>query len=375
MSMELHRCFRCGWCKLPSDFVDYNCPSYAKFRFESFSPGGRLWLIRAWLNRELTWSENFAKILFSCVACKNCAEQCKMRFKDEIVDWITSAKSLAIEKGLAPPKVRDFLENIAKHGNPWGLPRAQRASWLDLNKFEGEGDLLYIGCECAYEERGQKMAKNVIELFKIAGLSFGTLGNEEECDGNEAYMLGELGLFQELASKNTQKFKELGVKKVITISPHAFNAMKKYPDRDFEVLHFTQLLLELIQKGKLRLSELDLTVTYHDPCFLGRHNGIYSEPRKILKSIPGLKLVEMKRNKENSFCCGGGSGNFVFDLLGGSESPARLRVREALNTGAEILAVACPICKAMFEDAVKDEGSDLEVKDIAEILLRSAERI
>lgn len=376
MSPELHRCFRCGWCKLTSNFTDYNCPSYVRFRFESFSPGGRLWLARAWLNGEIAWSEHLAKVLFSCVGCKNCVETCKMKFRDEVLDWIISAKRDAVEKGLVPAKVRDFLENIVKHGNPWGLPRRQRLSWLDLDKYRGEEYLLYIGCECAYEERGRGMAKNVIELLKVAGVSFGILGDEEDCDGNEALMLGEYGLFQELASKNTQKLREMGVRKVLTVSPHAFNAMKKYLGRNFEVLHFTQLLLELIQRGRLRLSELKCTVTYQDPCFLGRHNQIYSAPREVLQSIPGLRLVEMRRSKENSLCCGGGGGNFIFDLLKGSDSPARLRVREALETGAEILAVACPICKMMLDDAVKDEDLEkyVKVRDVAEILLSSTKR-
>lgn len=371
MSLELHRCFRCGWCKLPGDFVDYNCPSYSRFRFESYSPGGRLWLARAWLNREIDWSDRLSEIIFSCVACKNCVEHCKMGFKDEILDWIISTKSAAIENGLAPPKVRDFLENLAKYGNPWGLPKSKRASWIkEVKGYNGDEFLVFLGCECDYEERGAKMAKNFIEILKIADVSFGVL-EDEICDGNEALMIGELGMFQQLASKNLQKFKEFGVKKVVTISPHAYNAMKKYTDRDFEVIHFTQLLLDLLKKAKVELSKLKSTVTYHDPCFLGRHNQIYEEPREILRSIPGLKLVEMRRNRENGFCCGGGSGNFVFDFLKGSNSPAKLRVREALNTNAEILAVACPICKAMLEDAVKDEGLNIEVKDVAEIILSS----
>lgn len=374
MSLELHRCFRCGWCKLPSDFVDYNCPSYSRFRFESYSPGGRLWLARAWLNKEIDWSDHLSEIIFSCVACKNCVEQCKMGFKDEILDWIISIKSEAIEKGLAPPKVRDFLENLAKYGNPWGLPRSKQASWIkEVKSYSGEDLLIFLGCECRYEERGAKMAKNFIEILKIADVSFGIL-EDENCDGNEALMIGELGLFQQLASKNMQKFRELGVKKIVTISPHAYNAMREYTDRNFEIIHFTQLLLELIKKGKLELTELKSTVTYQDPCFLGRHNRIYEEPREILRSIPGLKLVEMRRNRENAFCCGGGSGNFVFDFLKGSNSPARLRIREALDTNADILAVACPICKAMLEDAVKDEGLKIEVKDLAEIVLSSLEK-
>jgi len=374
---QIHRCFRCGYCKFPSDFTEINCPSYSRFRFETYSTGGRLWLIWAWLKKEMEWSEHFAEIVFSCATCRNCVEHCPMRFSDDIVDWIVAARSDMVEKGLMLPNVRDFLKNISKHGNPWGTARSKRDTWAEgIRRYEpGDEYLLYVGCVGSYEKRGQRMARTLAELLEKAGASFGILGFEEDCDGNEVYMLGEMGLFQELAKRNTEKFKELGVKKVVTLSPHAYNSMKnKYPrPDDFEAFHHTQLLLELIQKEKIELSELEAKVTYHDPCFLGRYNSVYDAPRQILKSIPGIELKEMNRSRENSFCCGGGSGNFVIDLLGGKESPARIRVREAYETGAEILAVACPSCLMMLDDAVKDEGleGELTVKDITELVKES----
>ena len=377
---QIHRCFRCGYCKFPSDFTDFNCPSYSRFRLETYSTGGRLWLIWAWLKKEIEWSEHFAEIVFSCATCRNCVEQCPMGFSDDIVDWIVSARSDMIEKGLALPHIRDFLNNISKHGNPWGTARSKRDSWAEgIRRYKpGDEYFFYVGCVGSYEERGQRMARNFAELLDKAEVSFGILGAEEDCDGNEAYMLGEMGLFQELAKKNVQKFKELGVKKVVTLSPHAYNSMKnKYPRfGDFQVFHYTQLLSEMIQQEKIELSELKAKVTYHDPCFLGRHNGVYDAPREILKSIPGIELTEMERTRENSFCCGGGSGNFVTDLLGRSEeSPSRIRVREAHGAGAEILVVACPSCMMMLDDAVKDEGLEdaLTVKDIAELVKESSE--
>lgn len=376
---EIHRCFRCGYCKFPSDYSEYNCPSFSRFRFETYSTGGRLWLLWAWVKKEVEWSENLAKILFSCVTCKNCVEHCPMKFKDDIVDWIVSARKDIIEKGAVLSSVRNFLNNVHKYGNPWGEAREKRAVWAEDVKRYKPGDelLFYVGCVGSYDERGQRMARSFAELLEKAEVSYGILGSEEECDGNEVYVLGEIGLFQELAKKNTRKFKELNVKKVVTLSPHAYNAMKnKYPRYGaFEVFHYTEVLLKIIQEAKLKLSELNVKVTYHDPCFLGRYNNIYEVPRKILKKIPGIKLVEMDRNRENSFCCGGGSGNFVMDLLGGSEeSPSRIRVREAYETGAEILVVACPSCLTMLEDAVKNEGLEKElfVKDISELLKESS---
>ncbi|MFX1255799.1 MAG: (Fe-S)-binding protein, partial [Promethearchaeota archaeon] len=368
----------CGYCKFPSNFTDFNCPSYNRFRFESYSTGGRLWLIWAWSNKEIEWSDHLAEIVFSCNTCRNCVEQCPMKFSEDIIDWIIGARSDIVEKGLAPPSIRDFLDNIYQSGNPWGMPRSERDVWAEGIKHYTPSDeyLFYVGCTGSYEERGQRITRTLSEVLTKTGISFGILGAEEECDGNEVYMLGEIGLFRELAKKNVQKFKDLSVKKIFTLSPHAYNSMKnKYSGiGDIEIRHYTHLLHEMIQKGKIGLSALNAKVTYHDPCFLGRYNGVYAIPRDILKQIPGVELVEMERNRENSFCCGGGGGNFVFDLLGRSrDSPSRIRVREAHKTGAEILVVACPNCMTMFDDAIKAEGLDgeLAVKDISELVKES----
>jgi len=378
-AQQIHRCFRCGYCKFPSNFTNFNCPSYNRFRLETYSTGGRLWLIWAWLRKEIEWSEHFAEIVFSCAACRNCVEQCPMKFSDDIVDWIVAARSDMVEKSLVPPHIRDFLNNVSKHGNPWGTARSKRDAWAEgIRRYKpGDEYLFYVGCVGSYEERGQRMARSLAEILDKAEISFGILGSEEDCDGNEVYTLGEMGLFQELAKKNSQKFKELGVKKVVTLSPHAYNSMKnKYPRfGDFEVIHYTQLLSDIIKQRKIELSALKAKVAYHDPCFLGRYNGVYDTPREILKAIPGIEITEMERTRENSFCCGGGSGNFVIDLLGGSEeNPSRIRVREAHGTGAEILVVTCPSCMMMLDDAVKDERleDELTVKDIAELVKESA---
>jgi len=186
--------------------------------------------------------------------------------------------------------------------------------------------------------------------------------------------MGSTSLFQELAEENIQKFKDLGIKKIVTLSPHSYNAIKNdYPEfgGNFEVYHYTQLLRDLIKDEKLDLSKFDAKVAYHDSCFLGRYNNEYDAPREILNAIPGIELVEMERNRENSLCCGGGGGNFYTDFLGEyKDSPARIRIREAYDVGASILAVACPICLTMLEDALKVEGLEekMAIKDISEIV-------
>lgn len=373
----IHRCFRCGYCKFTDDYQDYNCPSYRKFRFEVYSPGGRMWLIRAWLNHEIEPTAGFAKILYSCATCNNCVEHCVMPFRGDLVNIFESAKGELVEGGLVPREVRDFLEAIGKYSNPYQGPRKLRGKWsegLNVRQYSGEEFLFYVGCVGSYDEIGQRMPMFVVPLLAEAGLSMGILGSEEACDGNDVKALGEMGLFEKLAENNIRKFNENGVKKIITLDPHAFNAFKnEYPKMGvgFEIWHYTEVLAELIKDKKLSFSEYDKKVTYHDSCYLGRHNEVYEPPREILKSIPGLELVEMSHHRENAFCCGGGGGNFITDMIGaGEDSPSRIRVREAMDTGAEILAVACPICLKMLDDAVKTEGFEerLKVQDVAEIV-------
>jgi Fe-S oxidoreductase len=376
----VHRCFRCGYCKFTSDYTDFNCPAYRKFRFETYAPGGRMWLIRAWLNDEIKTSERFQEILYSCATCANCVEHCVFTFSEDLVNIFIAAREELVNEGIIPPPVRDFLKNINVNGNPYKEPANERGKWAEgtsIETYDGQEYLFYVGCVGSYDERAKKIAATVGSLLVKAGVSLGILGEKETCDGNEVRTLGEAGLFQFLAEQNIESFKKLGIKKIITLDPHAFNAFKKdYPGLggEFEVYHYTQVLAQLIRAGKIDLKEYKARVTYHDPCYLGRHNGEYKAPREILKSIPGLELIEMDRNGENAFCCGGGGGNFFTDILGGGEdSPNRIRAREALDTGAGIIAVACPQCAKMLEDGIKAEDLDdkLRVMDLAEIVMQA----
>lgn len=375
----IHRCFRCGYCKFPQDWSDVtNCPAYARYRMESYSSGGRLWLIRAWVEGEIPWSEHLANIVFACAACKNCVEKCPLSFRDEIVNMVIAAKSEMVELGQLPKTVKTYLQNVQLHGNPYGLPAKRRQEWmadLDLPAYAGQPYLLYVGCEGAYDTRAQEAARALARVMTRAGVSFGVLGNDEVADGNDVAMLGEDGLAETLAEKNIARFQERGVQTIVTFSPHAFNAFKQiYPRHGgvFEVKHYTQLLADLLVKKQLKsTAEKKAKVTFHDPCLLGRWNGEYKAPRKILQQLPGVELVEMERNRKSALCCGGGAGNYAIDLLGGSEeSPARLRAGQAQETGAAILATACPNCLTMLEDAIKVEGLDtsLRVMDLCEIV-------
>ncbi|HOJ43774.1 MAG TPA: (Fe-S)-binding protein [Syntrophorhabdaceae bacterium] len=374
----IHRCFKCGYCKFPENWIDVNnCPPYGRFRMESYSCGGRLWLTRAWLTEQLKWSEHLAEILYACTTCKNCEVKCPLRFSGDIVNMVVAAREVMVEKGTIPNKVKTFFENVELYGNPYGLSKSQRASWANngIERFNSHKYLLYVGCAGSYDERAKKAIFALARILKKAGVSFGILAEDEVCDGNEIRSLGEQGLFEILAEQNIEMFKKNGVRDVITFSPHAYNVFKNYypaSGGNFNVYHYTHILYDLLLQKRLRLKDSrGLKITYHDPCFLGRWHKEYEIPRQVIRAIPDAQFIEMEKSRDASLCCGGGSGNFYIDLLGGSpDSPARRRIREALTTGADIVATSCPKCLIMLEDAAKEEGLDqvLTVKDLSEII-------
>jgi succinate dehydrogenase/fumarate reductase iron-sulfur protein len=321
--------------------------------------------------------------IFRCLNCRRCDIVCPISLEVSS-KTMERLKSEAVEKGYAPPPIRDFLENVFKFGNPWGMSPSKRAMWaedLGVSRFDSQKHdfLLYIGCTGSYDTRGQEAAKSLTRLLLKARISFGILGDKEISDGNEVNRMGEKGLFEEVATKNIDTFNALGVKKIVTLSPHAFNTFKnEYPalGGNYEVMHYTQLVGNLIDGHRLKLTENGAKkVTFHDSCLLGRYNQEYEAPREILRALPGVELVEMKRIKENSFCCGGGGGNFVTGLDEGKQRANITRIKEAHATGAAILAVSCPKCLIMFEDAIKTENleNEMVVKDISELLLEASD--
>jgi Fe-S oxidoreductase len=351
-----------------------------KYRFDTFAPGGRMWLIRAWLQGDIQNSERFQEILYSCATCGSCVEHCAFIFKEDLVDIFIAAREEIVGLGHIPPIVRDYFKSIHIHGNPFKLPAKERGDWandIPVEPYDGQEYLLYIGCVGSYDERGKKISQALGTLLSQAGVSFGILGDHEICDGNEVRVLGETGLFEYLATANIGLFRKQGIRKIITLDPHAYNVFRaEYPalGAELEVFHYTQILASVLKDNRLALKGFEAKVTYHDPCYLGRHNGEYRAPRQILAAIPGIDLLEMRQSKENAFCCGGGGGNFFTDILGGGEdSPNRIRTRHAMETGASILAVSCPQCAKMLEDAIKveDPQAKIEVMDIAELVLKA----
>jgi len=331
------------------------------------------------------FNEELRDLVYSCTTCNKCVAMCKKVSRAlPLVEIIEKAREfLLVEKMAGPmPEQVGVLKNMHVRGNPWGNPSHERTQWaegLDI-KFaskENKVDVLYfVGCASSYDAQGQKIAKSVSKILKQADINFGILENET-CSGHEARRMGETGLFAYLSEANMEMFKQAGINHIVTGDPHSFYSFnQEYPDQDngLKVQHYTQFLNELIDDGRLRLTtKLNKTVTYHDPCYLGRHSEIFEEPRKLIQSIPGVTLVEIENNKQDSDCCGMGGGRMWMEPPKGlmsSQAIAEKRINQALDTGAEMLLTACPFCKISFTDAVKvlDKEDAIQIIDITELI-------
>ena len=325
-------------------------------------------------------------VLYLCTTCRSCDIKCKASAAGvTLVDTIENGRKLLVEKTVGPlPEQVKSLESIATEGNPYGEPASARLNWIrELMKQkdlrckilpdDGTADvLLYAGCTASYNERIQQVASALITIMERMGADYGIL-KDDRCCGSPARRIGEEGLFQELSEGNLKILSECGVKHIVTISPHCYNTfVNEYPEgmAKIKVQHYTQYLSEVLGGGEVEFrKKLGKTVTYHDPCYLGKQNQVFEEPRKLLSAIPGLTLVEMARNRQDSVCCGGGGGR-MWTEVEEIHRLSEIRVSEAETTGAQLIATACPWCHIQIEDALKAIGKDsqIELRDIAEIL-------
>ena len=316
--------------------------------------------------------------IWRCTTCGSCPQQCPRDVGQ--IDSGVSLRRLATEYGIFPNAVkplRSVSASLTGAGNPLGEDRQARDAWAKdaaVKPYaEGMEILYFTGCYYSYDPRLKKVAQATAAILKKAGVDFGILGVQENCCGESIRKTGNEDLFKRLAKENIKTFIDNGVKAIVVSSPHCYHTFKnEYPEFmvHFEVVHITQLISDLIGQGRLILAgEFPRTVTYHDPCYLGRHNGVYDEPRQVLERIPGLDLVEMEESRGNSLCCGGGGGRIWMETIKG-ERFSDLRVEQAVATGAGVLATSCPYCVANFEDsrlALEDENA-LEIKDVVEIV-------
>jgi Fe-S oxidoreductase len=327
-----------------------------------------------------------------CVACSACTAFCPSSIPITTA-LMTRAKEEMLLAGNIPAELQAALENTQRYSNPLGESQRKRADWAIgiqpevkvLGKTRQPVDVLwFVGDYASFHSRSQSATKALARILNALGISFGILGPEENSDGDSQRLAGERGLFEMMAQKNGQVLRRYQFDEIITTDPHAFNALKnEYPAQGvaYPVRHYTQFLFERLEQIKpLLKKEIKARVAYHDPCYLGRANGVYDEPRALLQAIPGVELVEMSHQRANSLCCGGGGGGMWLDGFQWERAHTRIsewRVREAASAQAEILAVACPYEPPRFEDAIKNTqtAGQLRVRELAELLAEAMELI
>jgi len=352
-------CYQCGMC-------DTVCP----------------WnRVRKFSVRNLVRQANFgvpdieSDDVWRCTTCARCPQRCPRQVAT--IDVQVSLRRIASENGISPGPIHTVSASLGSEGNPLGEKREKRLDWtkgLSVKTFTEGMDILYFPCcYTGYDGRLTKSAIATASILNGAGVDFGILGPEQNCCGESIRKTGDEALFKRLAKENIKTFIDKGVKKIVVSSPHCYHTFKNEYSAfkvNFEVIHITQYLYELISKGKLKLSKENARkITYHDPCYLGRHNGIYNEPREALKKIPGVQLVEMTDTQVDSLCCGGGGGRIWMDTPKG-ERFSDIRLQQALEVGAKTLVTACPYCITNFEDSRLNltNPETIEIKDLTEII-------
>ena len=339
------------------------------------------------------------ELLWSCTSCGACVNQCPVDIEhvDHIMDM--RRNQVMIESSF-PSELNGLFKNIENKGNPWGMNASSRNAWIeevdfDIRVFGAEGEdelpadveyLFWVGCAGAYEDRAKRTTKAVAELLNIAGVNFMVLGEGETCSGDPARRAGNEFLFQMQAMQNVEVLNTIKARKIVVTCPHCLNTLgREYPQNggNYEVVHHSQLLSTLVREGRLKAvvapnGGLGERITYHDPCYLGRHNNIYVPPRELIASVPGVHIVEMERSGEKSFCCGAGGARMWMEEKLGTRVNVN-RGNEAIDTGAAKVAVACPFCNVMLNDAVTarqqgGEAEGFEVIDVATLLLNSVKR-
>ena len=414
---EMDRCTSCSYCKwIPFDQVKSwrfakNCPSIAYHNFNSYSARGRYLVARSLLYEQSDYSDTVRQVVYTCLACGSCDVSCKVcRYNLEPLEMVRELKIHSVEDGQRLDEHLAIIESLRKEGNTMKAARSRRGAWADglsVKRLPAEKAkvLFHAGCRISYDKEFQKNARSAVQILLDAGVDLGILGEQEMCCGGRIYSMGYRDDFTRLAKANMAAWAKAGVTTVLASCSDGYHAFTRlYPKlgSEVEVLHTIEYIDRLIKEGQLKFSkEVPLTVTYHDPCHLGRQGepyvpwdgvekkiksqvvvyepkkpryngawGIYDPPRDILKSIPGVELVEMERIREYSWCCGAGGGvREAYPEF--STWTANERITEASSTGAKALVTACPWCERNFLDAINGQDSGMKVLDIIELVQRA----
>jgi Fe-S oxidoreductase len=413
---DMEMCCRCSICKfVPLEKLaemrhSCVCPSIARYNYHTYSGGGRMGLGIALLENELEYDKALLDVVYNCQTCGACDISCKYAMDMEVLEPIYETRIKTVREGHTRPALDKVIGSLRKQGTMIAGPKARRGEWargLDVKDITREKAkvVYHVGCRTSYDKDTSKVARTAVSLLVKAGGDVGTAGENEICCGGRAYQMGYQEDFLIQAKKNMAMIKKSGARTLVTGCADGYHAFKVLYDKfglkgDLEVLHITEYLARLIKEGKLKpVKQVRVKVTYHDPCHLGRLGepylhwegkpvpghirifeppkefrrgtyGVYEPPRDVLKSIPGLKLVEMDRIKEYAWCCGAGGGvkESNPDFAGWT---AGERIGEAESTGAEAIATACPGCEQSFRDAIKASGSGLKVYDVVELLAKA----
>ncbi len=370
--LDLDACTRCGRCQ-------DNCPAYLSGK--PLSPKKLVQdLKRAMEGRAgaegLVAGAVQEDELWACTTCRACQEACPV-FVEHVDKVVEMRRYVTLEESRFPRELRATFDHLEVNGNPWEIAWSSRADWAKAEGVPtlaeaGRADWLYwAGCFASFDSRNRRVAAALVRLMRQAGLDFSVLGTEERCCGDPARRTGNEYLFQMLAQENIERLQAGGVRRIVTACPHCYNTLKnEYPQfgGEFEVLHHTQLLADLLSRGRLQLPKREgLRLTYHDPCYLGRYNDEFDAPRRLLAALPGVVLTEMERGREGSFCCGGGGGRQWMEEPAGRRING-MRVEQALRTDPQAIATACPYCLTILEDGLRAAGANTPVLDLAELL-------
>ncbi len=352
-------CYQCGVCTA-------TCP-WSAVKGETIS-------IRNFIRQAQLGIQGENRDLWLCTTCAQCEAFCPRGVN--IPDVIRGLRYLSWQRNQPETGLPTLLWSVYWNNNPWEQPPSQRAQWsknLYLPDYDSEKHeiLYYVGCTTSYDRRAQSIAFALIKLFEASGVRFGVLGDDEPCSGEEVLSVGHKHYFYEISQKASQVLKDRGVTKMVTTSPHTYDVFKNhYPtfNENFQPIHYTQFLVELIENSRLEFHKLSKRkITFQDPCYLARHNEEINAPRKVLEAIPGLELTEMENHGGNTLCCGGGGGRMWLETAPG-ERFSDYRVKEIINTGANILVTSCPYCISCLEDSLKAQNiHELEVLDVAEL--------
>ncbi|MHA2222220.1 MAG: (Fe-S)-binding protein [Candidatus Thorarchaeota archaeon] len=406
-------CVRCSKCKyipqitIKSKRFSHICPSVQYYNFHAYSGGGRMIMANAYQKGRLEWTPEMLDVLYQCTNCGGCEVSCKWVYDLEPNEVIHELRVQAVEAGVGPmPAHKKYIDLVKSRNNPYGEPIEKRSSWLtdEIEIDDDSSTLYFVGCTAAL--RREEIAQSTARVLNLAKESFRILGSDEICCGSPVYRVGDRKTAIDIMKGNVELFRENGIKRIITSCSGCFNMLKteypRYVEHDFEVIHTSQLIEELLSCGRLKpKKKIPLKVTYHDPCHLGRMSepyepyegekvellsqvyiwdppkplrmgthGVYDAPRNVLNQLPGIELVEMERIREYSYCCGAGAGCKSaypdFALFASSE-----RVEEANATGADAMVSACPFCKTSLQDALTTRDDSMDFFDLTQLVLKS----